>query len=199
MSNQQALKLSSFKRLVLAAMAASGVMASSAVQAERANESLYLAASYGLHFHSRCDGAQSCNRGTDAMKFSAGYRVTPGWAYEINYFRLGEQERSWETGPKSFETLKTHALGLGFSLDTELFSFMTQHIRGGLAYVENENKREWRNGTLAKTTKDAVIPYVGVGMSMPVNPNFRIQTGVDVLINRDRTNYLLTVGGTADF
>ena len=193
----------SFKRLSLAMMAGACLSTSLPVMADRPNDSLFVGGSYGLQIRTSCDGATVCDRGTDAGKVFGGYRVTPGWAYEVTYFYLGTQHQAWDgaggPGGLAVNDVKTTALGLWFRLDTELFGIMTNHLRGGLAGVANKAYKDFTNGTSVVETQRRIIPYVGVGLSMLVAPQFRIQTGIDVLINTDRTNYLATVGGTFEF
>ncbi len=190
----------SFKRLSLAAAVVSSVLAGPVAMAERPNDSIYLGMSYGLQIRDSCNGAAVCSRGSSAGKATLGYHVSPSWAYEINYFGMNTQRRAWDTGPVVTDSVRSQALGIGFSLDTELWGVMTNHLRGGIAGTHNRIREERSNGTIIAEVDREIIPYVGVGMSFLVAPHFRIQTGVDILIkNRDQNNYLATVGATAEF
>ena len=198
-----------------AAMVATQAHAQSSGPSRAVN--VYGGIAYGLQVRSGCDGATNCEAGRDAVKLFGGYRMTPNLATEISYFYLGKQDRTWAPGNPSTPTYrtvvssaevtrgirnqedKTYALGLGVNLETELFSFMTNHLRVGLAYSRTKSDILLDNGSRVDTTKDRIFPYAGVGASALVSPYIRLVTAVDVLLNPDRTHYVITAGISGEF
>lgn len=178
---------------------------------------IYGGVAYGLQIQSGCDGATNCEAGKDAFKLFGGYRMTPNLATEVSYFYLGKQDRSWAPGNSSMPTYstvvgtqevtrgirnqvdKTQAFGVGVNLETELFSFMTNHLRAGLAVSHTKSDLLLDNGTRASDTKDRIFPYAGVGASAAVSPYIRLVTAIDVLLNPDRTYYVVTAGVAGEF
>lgn len=178
---------------------------------------IYGGISYGLQLRTGCDGANTCEAGRDAAKLFGGYRMTPNLATEVSYFYLGKQDRAWVAGNSSAPTYttvvgtsqvtrgirnqqdRTQALGVGVNLETELFSWMTNHLRVGLAYSQTKTDLVLDNGVRVDRTKDRYFPYAGVGASALISPYVRLVSGVDVLLNPDRTHYVVTAGISGEF
>lgn len=213
--------LSRATRVACVALAAMGsAMVTTHANAQSSGPSravnVYGGIAYGLQIRSGCDGATTCESGRDALKLFGGYRMTPNLATEVSYYYLGKQDRTWANsgsqptyskvvgntqvtrGIRQQED-KTHVLGLGVNLETELFSFMTNHLRAGLAYSHTKSDMVLNDGTEVGSSKDRFFPYAGVGASALVSPYIRLVTAIDVLLNPDRTYYVVTAGISGEF
>lgn len=181
--------------------------------AQRANDSLYLGMTYGLNVTTSCDGAVKCDRNGAAAKIYGGYRIEPSLAVEVTYYYMGEQQKQWTQGRPYFddktktnysvsgEDTKFQALGIGVNYETEVFDIFINHLRAGLAVAHTEKTITLDDGTelSGKRRRDRIFPYVGVGLSFPFTPSLRLASGIDLLINQDRTSYFVTFGVSGDF
>src|SRR6218665_3423131 len=210
------------KRLACAVAVIAGT-AGFAVQANAQSMSasravnVYGGLSHGVQVQTGCDGATHCESARDAVKLFGGYRMTPSLATEVSYYYLGKRDRLWAPGNTPAPTYtyvsnnsqftrsirsqedKTQILGLGVNMETELFSWMTNHLRVGLAVSHVESKIVLDNGSKQDDSKDRIFPYAGVGASAALSPYFRLVSGVDVLLNPDRTYYVITAGVSGEF
>lgn len=201
--------------LVGMAVSSSAVAADDVMQKPPVNA--YAGVTYGFQVRTGCDQADTCSYARDALKLFGGYRFTPSLAAEVSYYYLGKQDRTWATGNAGAPTFtyvqgtqqvtrrikwdetETQAIGLGVNYESEIFQVMTNHLRVGLAVSEAKAEMELDNGQRVKRTKNRVFPYFGVGLSGLLNPSFRIVSGVEVLLNPDKTTYVMTVGATGEF
>lgn len=208
--------VSRVKRLTFIGAAVVGAMALAApVQAQTSGPSralnVYGGAAYGLQIRTGCDGAAVCESGGDTFKMFGGYRMTPNLATELTYYYLGKQRRTWGPGskpgyitPSGITTVdarddKVHAFGVGVNLETEVFSWMTNHLRVGLAMSRTSSTLELSNGAEKESSKNRYFPYAGVGASALITQSVRLVSGIDVLLNPDRTYYLVTAGIAGEF
>lgn len=185
-----------------------------AVQAQGSQHpQFYGSLAYGIATATNCGSdTVSCDRSTMVTKLFGGYRLTPSLATEVSYWYFGSMDRAFagrvEFDEKSRQNIniaadstKYRAFGLGVNYEAELFDIFTNHLRIGLAYGRDE-----RNITLAgnqplqgSRDKDRYFPYAGVGLSYQFHPNFRLTSGIDLLLHNDRTFFTATVGATGEF
>ena len=203
-----ALRSVSFQRLSFVAAAVTALMGTMPASAQSSDKSVYVGVSYGLGLPvpNNCRGAVACDRATDASKLFVGYKTTPNWAYEVTYFYFGKQARAFGPGVADTailtESNRSWGAGLGISLEAELFGTFTNHLRAGLGYFETNARGELGDGSAFKDQSSRVMPYIGAGLSFPIMPGFRLHSGLDIFFNKkspNRTNMLVTFGGTAEF
>jgi len=204
----QALRSLSFQGLSLAAAAVVSLVVMAPASAQSSDTSYYLGVSYGLGLPvpNNCRGAVACDRATDASKVFLGYKTSQNWAYEVTYFYFGKQQRAFGSGVADnavlSESNRSWGAGLGVSLETELFGTFTNHLRAGLGYFETNARGELGDGSPFLEHSSRVMPYVGAGLSFPIMPGVRVHSGLDIFFNKkspNRTNMMLTFGGTAEF
>ena len=166
---------------------------------------VYVGATAGIGANQwECTDYASCNRTSFSGKAFAGYRMTPGLAAEINYLYFGSIERAndnaraIQTGVNS-DTQTTKVATLGVNWEVELLHHFTNHLRIGIAYKRRDNEIERRNGTstLVKTYDSA--PYVGAGLSFRVNESMRLLSAFDYVVDGQQSNYLFSIGASAEF
>ncbi len=162
-----------------------------------------------------------CERLAVSGKLFGGYRMTPGLAAEVNYFYFGGvnrgaalQSNAYVAGDVDFAQVRdsARALTLGINWEIELFSVITNHVRLGVAWVHSDTRGVVNTITTSSPTAKAtasvnkdssdfgIAPYVGVGLSLPLNDYLRFQTGYDLLLKKgSKTLQLFSVGASADF
>lgn len=153
----------------------------------------------------KCSSADICDRPLAGGKLFAGWRVTPGLAFEINQYYLGKSKKE-DTTPGVVDgqfassttlavTERNRAIGLGINWEIETFRELTSHVRLGVARMQSEVTLldQTTGTTTAKSFK--ARPYLGVGLSMQLTPNMRFQSSVDWLRSPSNNHiYLFSTG-----
>lgn len=153
-----------------------------------------------------CRGYVGCDRAAFSGKAFAGYRMTPGLAAEINYIYFGAIERSNDNltapvGPTAVmsDRQTTKAATIGVNWEVELLHHFTNHLRIGMAFKRRDNDVTYRNGTSETTKTYDNAPYVGAGLSFRVNENVRLLSNFDYIVDGQQSNYLFSIGASAEF
>lgn len=208
-------KSSSFKkRLSLAIVAASSVLAGSSVMAE--GFSAYGGASVGLAPSSQSCSGEPCDRLSGGSKVFAGWNMTPNVAAEINFFYFGKVKSTTYTPGTSGNpgtTIDTsrdaEAVTLGINWKIEMLRQLTNHVRLGIArtrhttYVTNSVTPFGTPiyGPEVKSEETTTRPYIGLGLSIPFNSYLRFQTGYDFIWENKQSmnHHLLSAGIFGEF
>ncbi|MFT3856125.1 MAG: outer membrane beta-barrel protein [Aquabacterium sp.] len=151
-----------------------------------------------------CADFTTCNRAAFSGKAFGGYRMTPGLAAEINYIYFGANERTNDGGQEaatgiSVDRQKTRSITLGINWEVELLHHFTNHLRAGWAFSRKENKVTADTGAVTTTTEYNGSPYVGAGLSFRVNENVRLLSSFDYVVDGHDSNYLFSIGASAEF
>lgn len=152
-----------------------------------------------------CTDYTNCNRTAFSGKAFGGYRMTPGLAAEINYIYFGGVERAKDNtilngnSDVAFDRQTTKALTLGVNWEVELLHHFTNHLRIGWAFKRRDNEVVLGDGS-ARTDKtyDGAL-YVGAGLSFRVNENVRMLSAFDYIVDGQQSNYLFSIGASAEF
>lgn len=207
MSTQALKKSSSFTRLSLAVAALFGVLSPS-VQAETLLSG-YAGGTFGIAPSQRqCFGASVCDRAAVGGKLFGGWNVTPNVAAEINYFYFSGVNTAFSTAESTAngngiaavrENARAMTLGINWSI--ELFQTFTNNIRLGVARTQLNKEITSTTGTVShvRTYSNSIAPYLGLGLSMQINPNLRIVNGYDFIIQGHDSHHLLSVGVQGEF
>lgn len=168
---------------------------------------VYVGGTMGIGAHQwQCNSYINCNRASFSGKAMAGYRMTPGLAAEINYIYFGAVERSHDNTTAAAagsnvatDRQTTKAVTLGVNWEVELLHHFTNHLRIGVAFKRRDNELSYRNGSSAlEKTYDGSL-YAGAGLSFRVNEQVRMVSNFDYIIDGKQSNYLFSVGASADF
>ncbi|RZI81609.1 MAG: hypothetical protein EOP38_18740 [Rubrivivax sp.] len=210
MRTQALCKSSSFKkRLSLAVMVASGVLACSVAQA--GGFSAYGGATVGLSPSAQaCPTGADCERVAAGAKMFAGWNMTPNVAAEINYFYFGATASNSENPTASTvnKRVSAKALALGFSWNIEMFETMASHLRAGVARVRNVSDIQTTTSgspvsqVYSQDVKYTTSPYFGAGFSIPFGRHLRVVTGYDFIYvggDGNRSRHLLSGGFQGEF
>lgn len=164
-----------------------------------------------------CDGFTACNRAAFSGKAFGGYRLTPGLAAEINYIYFGANERSKDNsvlaGPiapaltlsaaqlaeVTHDRQSVRSITLGINWEVELLHHFTNHLRVGWSFNRKQNEITQRSGTEVVRNTYYGAPYAGAGLSFRVNENVRLLSSFDYIIDGADSNYLFSIGASAEF
>ncbi|MFY9458517.1 MAG: outer membrane beta-barrel protein [Aquabacterium commune] len=150
----------------------------------------------------QCDA--TCDRAAFSGKIFAGKRLTPGLAAEVNYFMFGKTNRS-NANPAaqamgySIEERKVTAWTLGINWEVELIQDFTNQIRVGWGALEQKNTRLLTNNTSVTSKNHFTAPYIGAGLAFRLTRDIKLVSTVDAFFKGHNSQYLLSVGGMAEF
>lgn len=203
-------KSSSFKkRLSLAIVAASSVLAGSSVMAE--GFSGYLGTSVGLSPSSQSCSTDSCDRLTNGAKVFGGWNVTPNVSAEINFFYFGKVKSMGRPSAEVVEDVSrdAEAVTVGINWNIEMLRQLTNHVRLGVARTRHTSYTTTTTysfgtptvGPEVKREETTTRPYIGIGLSIPFSSYLRFQTGYDFIWENkhDQSHHLLSAGITGEF
>jgi len=157
-------------------------------------------AGFGLN-NWECD--VTCDRAVFSGKLFAGKRLTPGLAAEVNYIMFGKTTRS-NSGPVAqamgydSEDRSVRAWTLGINWEVELINDITNQLRFGWAAVEQTNDRTSVSGT-SRSKEHFGTPYIGAGLAYRLTRDIKLLSSADFLLKGRRSQYLLSVGASAEF
>ena len=150
----------------------------------------------------QCDA--TCDRATFSGKIFAGKRLTPGLAAEVNYFMFGKTTRTnanaaaQATGYAS-EERSVRAFTLNINWEVELIQDFTNQIRIGWGSLEQTNDRVLLNNTVVRSKQHNTAPYLGAGLAFRLTRDIKLISTVDAFFKGHNSQYLLSVGGMAEF
>ncbi len=207
MSTQALKKSSSFTRLSLVAAALFGVLSPS-VQAETLLSG-YAGGTFGVAPSQRqCFGATiACDRAGVGGKLFGGWNVTPNVAAEINYFYFGSVYTVFTPAESvahdNIASVRENARALTFGMNwsIELFQTFTNNIRLGVARTQLNKEITYTDGAVSRVRSYStdLVPYIGLGLSMQINPHLRFVNGYDIIIQGRDTHHLLSAGFQGEF
>lgn len=150
----------------------------------------------------QCD--VSCDRATFSGKLFVGKRLTPGLAAEVNYFMFGKTTRTNSTPVDqalgyASEERNVRAYTVGINWEVELVNEFTNQIRVGWAALEQTNDRVLLNSTTARSKNHFTSPYIGAGLAYRVTRDFKLISSADFFFKGHNSQYLLSIGGMAEF
>lgn len=184
-------------------MAQSEAMTSSQLQPADAPLGIYVGGTAGFGINNwQCD--VTCDRATFSGKLFAGKRLTPGLAAELNYFVFGKTVRS-NANPAaqatgySVEERKVTAWTLGINWEVELIQDFTNQIRIGWGALEQKNTRLLSNNTSVASKDHFTAPYIGAGLAFRLTRDIKLVSAVDAFFKGHNSQYLLSVGASAEF
>lgn len=145
----------------------------------------------------------TCDRAVWSGKLFAGKRLTPGLAAEINYFMFGKRTRSNSAATASAmgfdsEDRSVRATAVNILWEVELIQDFTNQLRFGWATVEQTNDRVSGANKL-RSKEHYTAPYIGAGLAYRLSRDFKLVSSADFLLRGRRGEYLLSVGGMAEF
>ena len=179
--------------------AAAALLLSSAVFAQA-----YVGAGVGqAKFNDNCAGTTSCSTTKTDAKFFGGYRFTPNWAAELNYFGFGKATATANAGGGSATVdIKSTAWGGGVAY---FGAFSPQWIgvgRLGLARVKADVTGSL-GGISASDSASSTQGYYGLGISYVLSRNLSLDAAFDgskvKYGGESSTVRLLSVGLTYSF
>lgn len=150
----------------------------------------------------QCDA--TCDRAGFSGKVFGGKRLTPGLAAEVNYFVFGNTTRS-NANPAaramgySTEERKVRAFALNVNWEVELIQDFTNQLRFGWGSLEQTNKRLLNNNTYVESKEHVSAPYVGAGLAFRLTRDIKLISTVDAFFKGHNSQYLVSVGGMAEF
>lgn len=187
----------------VAAFGSSAAMAQDELRPLPRQMGVYVGASAGLLAAQwECD--VSCDRGKISGKIFGAKRLTPGLAAELNYMvfggisRTNGPEKAQETGI-ALERRFVRALTAGINWEVELLEGFVNQIRLGWAFKRVDTKLALSTGEDVREREYRQAPYVGVGLAMNITNNLRVMQGFDYIIDGKNSQYLFSVGATAEF
>ena len=152
--------------------AAAALLASSAVFAQN-----YIGAGIGqAAIADPCDGVASCKTAKVDLKLFGGYRLTPNWAAELNYFGFGQATLNGTGGYSA--TIKSNALGAGAAYFGAFSPKAIGVARLGIARVKADVTG--LIGTLSSTdSASSAHPYFGFGLGYALSRTALIEADFD--------------------
>lgn len=194
----------SLSTMALAALSLTSVSAmAQELKPESAPLGLYAGATFGLSAAQWHCGS-SCDRVTFSGKLFGGKRITPGLAAEVNYMffggmdRANDTARTAETGEAAMRQ-KERAVTLGINWEVELKHGFTNQLRAGWAFTRQDQKITTADNTEVRKMVYDSAPYVGAGIAFQVNREVKLLSGFDYIINGHESQYLFSVGASAEF
>ena len=150
----------------------------------------------------QCDA--TCDRSTFSGKIFAGKRLTPGLAAEVNYFMFGKTTRSNANAAAqamgyATEDRSVRAFTLNINWEVELIQDFTNQIRFGWASLEQTNDRLLLNNTMVRSKQHNTAPYLGAGLAFRLTRDIKLVSTVDAFFKGHNSQYLVSVGGMAEF
>lgn len=150
----------------------------------------------------QCDA--TCDRSTFSGKIFAGKRLTPGLAAEVNYFMFGKTTRSnANTAARALgyatEERSVRAFTLNINWEVELIQDFTNQIRFGWGSLEQTNDRLLLNNTVVRSKQHNTAPYLGAGLAFRLTRDIKLISTVDAFFKGHNSQYLVSVGGMAEF
>ena len=150
----------------------------------------------------QCD--VTCDRATFSGKIFAGKRLTPGLAAEVNYFMFGKTTRTnANTAAQAMgyatEARTVRAFTLNINWEVELIQDFTNQIRFGWGSLEQTNDRLLLNNTMVRSKQHNTAPYLGAGLAYRLTRDVKLISTVDAFFKGHNSQYLLSVGGMAEF
>lgn len=194
----------SLSTMALAALSLTSVSAmAQELKPESAPLGLYAGATFGLSAAQWHCGS-SCDRVTFSGKLFGGKRITPGLAAEVNYMffggmdRANDAARTAETGEAAMRQ-KERAVTVGINWEVELKHGFTNQLRAGWAFTRQDQKITKADNTEVRKMVYDSAPYVGAGIAFQVNREVKLLSGFDYIINGHESQYLFSVGASAEF
>lgn len=194
----------SLSTMALAALSLTSVSAmAQELKPESAPLGLYAGANFGLSAAQWHCGT-SCDRVTFSGKLFGGKRITPGLAAEVNYMffggmdRANDAARTAETGEAAMRQ-KERAVTVGINWEVELKHGFTNQLRAGWAFTRKDQKITTADNTEVRKMVYDSAPYVGAGIAFQVNREVKLLSGFDYIINGHESQYLFSVGASAEF
>ncbi len=150
----------------------------------------------------QCDA--TCDRSVFSGKIFAGKRLTPGLAAEVNYFMFGKTTRTNANAAAqamgyASEERSVRAFALNINWEVELIQDFTNQIRLGWGSLEQTNDRTLLNSTVVRTKQHNTAPYLGAGLAFRLTRDIKLISTVDAFFKGHNSQYLVSVGGMAEF
>jgi OOP family OmpA-OmpF porin len=153
--------------------AAAALLSSSAAFAQ-----IYIGAGIGqAAIADPCTGAASCTTSKADLKFFGGYRLTPNWAAELNYFGFGQATRTGAFSPYA-ATIKSNALGMGAAYFGAFSPKWVGVARLGIARVKADVSGLLGEFSSADSAT-SVHPYFGFGLGYALSRTVMIEADFD--------------------
>lgn len=150
----------------------------------------------------QCDA--TCDRAVFSGKIFAGKRLTPGLAAEVNYFMFGKTTRTNANAAAqamgyASEERSVRAYSLNINWEVELIQDFTNQIRLGWGMLEQTNDRVLLNNAVVRSKQHNTAPYLGAGLAYRLTRDIKLISTVDAFFKGHNSQYLLSVGGMAEF
>ncbi len=196
---------------LVSAAAALLMLVSASAQAQSAGQlqpasaplGIYGGATAGFGINNwQCDA--TCDRSAFSGKLFAGKRLTPGLAAEVNYFIFGKTTRSnANTAAQAMgyatEERGVRAWSFGINWEVELVQEFTNQIRLGWGTLQHTNDRLLLNNSTVTVKENFTAPYIGAGLAFRLTRDLKLVSSVDAFFKGHNSQYLLSVGGMAEF
>lgn len=189
--------------LLMSVSASAQAQMSPQLQPADAPMGVYVGGTAGFGINNwQCD--VTCDRATFSGKIFAGKRLTPGLAAEVNYFMFGKTTRTnANTAAQAMgyatEARTVRAFTLNINWEVELIQDFTNQIRFGWGSLEQTNDRLLLNNTMVRSKQHNTAPYLGAGLAYRLTRDVKLISTVDAFFKGHNSQYLLSVGGMAEF
>jgi OOP family OmpA-OmpF porin len=123
-----------------------------------------------------CAGVASCTTAKADLKFFGGYRITPTWSAEWNYFGFGQVALNGAGGYSA--TVRSNGLGVGAAYFGAFSPQWVGAVRLGIARVRADVTG--LVGTLSSAdSATSAHPYVGFGLGYAVSRTVMVEADFD--------------------
>ena len=203
---------SGVRRLAVAlAVPACAVLAPSAhaQQAEPELRSAPIGVSVGIGAgfapaHRACAGAStdSCDRISFGNKVWVGYDITNDVTAQVSYLYFNGVNRDFTNADNATVArtrVQSRAWAVGFDWHIDLLHTVTNHLRAGVGRMETRYDNILRAGGSSQVNDFKIAPYVGAGLSMPLNEYVSFDASFDYFFAGSQSRHLLYIGTSGRF
>ncbi len=154
--------------------------------------------------HRACGGAnpKGCDRLSFGHKVYVGYDVTNDVTAQVSYLYFNGLNRDWENSQNatnSRERITSRAWGVGIDWHIDLLHTVTNHLRVGVGRMETRQHNYLRAGGESDVKSYKIAPYVGAGLSLPLNEFFSMDASFDYYFAGSQSRHLFYIGANAAY
>lgn len=126
-----------------------------------------------------CADATTCDTTSTGWKLFGGYKFSPNWGVEVNYFDFGKAVASLDTGEGILSgEVKGTGLGAGVALFAPFAPDWSGVARLGIASTKAKVSGTFA-GTSATDSETSTNAYYGLGLGYAVSKNVSVDAAID--------------------
>lgn len=151
-----------------------------------------------------CAGTITCDTTSTGYKLFGGYKVSPNWGAELNYFNFGKGKATFSDGESGVIAgeIKATGFGAGVAIFGQLAPDWSGVARLGIA--STKAKGSVAEGAIsASISESSTNPYFGLGVSYALSKAATLDGAIDfskVKFSGDSANVrMLSIGVTFGF